>query len=88
VHLASAFYDVEGFRTGAVGSTLRSFEAAEAGDVRGKRLGHLQCHIGLATLSWARRGAVVSGLNRTRCGRTGRGDAGSRAEAVRYLVAR
>jgi SAM-dependent methyltransferase len=61
IHLASSFYDLDGFRDGA--STLRPFEAAEAGDVTGKRLAHLQCHIGLDTLSWARRGALVSGLD-------------------------
>lgn len=61
IHLASSFYDLEGFRAGA--STLRPFEPAEAGDVTGKRLVHLQCHIGLDTLSWARRGALVSGLD-------------------------
>jgi SAM-dependent methyltransferase len=61
VHLASSFYDLPAFRTGA--DTLRPFEPAEAGDVTGKRLVHLQCHIGLDTLSWARRGARVSGLD-------------------------
>jgi SAM-dependent methyltransferase len=61
VHLASSFYDLPGFRAGA--DTLRPFEPAEAGDVTGKRLVHLQCHIGLDTLSWARRGALVSGLD-------------------------
>jgi SAM-dependent methyltransferase len=33
------------------------------GDVTGKRLVHLQCHVGLDTLSWARRGALVTGLD-------------------------
>jgi SAM-dependent methyltransferase len=61
VHLSSAFYDLAGFRAGA--SSLRPFEAAEAGPVAGRRLVHLQCHIGLDTLSWARLGAVVSGLD-------------------------
>jgi SAM-dependent methyltransferase len=64
IHLASSFYDVDGFRAGA--GTLRPFEAAEVGDVTGKRLVHLQCHIGLDTLSWARRGALVSGLDFSR----------------------
>jgi len=59
VHLASSFYDLAAFRAGA--DSLRPFEPAEAGDVTGKRLAHLQCHIGLDTLSWARRGALVSG---------------------------
>jgi SAM-dependent methyltransferase len=61
VHLASEFYDLAGFRAGA--SSLRPFEAAEAGDVTGKRLVHLQCHVGLDTLSWARKGALVTGLD-------------------------
>ena len=29
----------------------------------GKTLLHLQCHFGLDTLSWARRGAVVTGVD-------------------------
>ena len=61
VHLASSFYDLAGFRAGA--SSLRPFEVSEVGDVAGCRLVHLQCHIGLDTLSWARRGALVSGLD-------------------------
>ncbi len=31
--------------------------------MQGKRLLHLQCHFGLDTLSWARRGAQVTGLD-------------------------
>jgi SAM-dependent methyltransferase len=61
IHVGSAFYDVEGFRAG--GSTLRAFELEEVGDVRGKRLAHLQCHFGLDSLSWARAGASVAGLD-------------------------
>jgi SAM-dependent methyltransferase len=61
VHLASKFYDLDGFRAGA--SSLRPFELAETGEVRDKRLLHLQCHVGLDTLSWARNGALVTGLD-------------------------
>jgi SAM-dependent methyltransferase len=61
VHLASEFYDLGGFRAGA--GSLRPFEPAEAGDVTGRRLVHLQCHVGLDTLSWARKGALVTGLD-------------------------
>jgi SAM-dependent methyltransferase len=61
IHVGSAFYDVDGFRAG--GSTLRPFEREEVGDVTGKRLAHLQCHFGLDTLSWARAGASVAGLD-------------------------
>ncbi|WP_033431560.1 class I SAM-dependent methyltransferase [Saccharothrix syringae] len=61
VHAASDFYDLAGFRAGAC--TLRPFEPAEVGDVTGRTLLHLQCHMGQDTLSWARRGARVTGLD-------------------------
>jgi SAM-dependent methyltransferase len=63
VHRAdrTGFYAVEKFRRG--GDTLMPVEAGEIGDVAGKRLLHLQCHLGLDTLSLARRGAVVTGLD-------------------------
>jgi SAM-dependent methyltransferase len=61
IHVGSAFYDVDGFRAG--GSSLRPFEVEEVGDVAGKRLVHLQCHFGLDSLSWARAGASVVGLD-------------------------
>lgn len=61
LHLASPFYDVPGFLRGA--STLLPFEVAGMGPVRGRSLLHLQCHIGLDTLSWARRGARVTGVD-------------------------
>jgi len=61
LHVASDYYDVEGFKAGA--DTLRDFEIEEVGDVTGRSLLHLQCHFGLDTLSWARRGARVTGLD-------------------------
>jgi SAM-dependent methyltransferase len=61
VHAASAFYDVDGFRAGR--TTLERFEIDEVGNVTGRRLLHLQCHFGLDTLSWARLGAEVTGLD-------------------------
>jgi SAM-dependent methyltransferase len=61
LHVASDFYDVEAFKAGA--STLRDFELEDVGDVSGRSLLHLQCHFGLDTLSWARRGARVTGLD-------------------------
>jgi 2-polyprenyl-3-methyl-5-hydroxy-6-metoxy-1,4-benzoquinol methylase len=61
MHAKSAFYDVAGFRAGE--STLRPIEVEELGDVAGKSLLHLQCHFGLDTLSWARRGAGVTGVD-------------------------
>ena len=44
LHPASSFYDVPGFLAGK--DVLRPFEHDEVGDVRGKRLLHLMCHIG------------------------------------------
>ena len=64
VHAASGFYDVPLFLAGR--DSLRAFEPEEVGDVSGKRLLHLMCHIGLDTLSWARRGAIVTGLDFSR----------------------
>ncbi len=61
IHANSRFYDLEGFRRGAV--HLHSIEREELGPVRGKRLLHLQCHFGLDTLSWARLGAKVTGVD-------------------------
>ncbi len=61
VHEGSRFYDVDAFRAG--GSSLNAIELEEVGDVAGRSLLHLQCHFGLDTLSWARRGARVTGVD-------------------------
>ena len=60
-HTRSSFYDVERFRRG--GSTLHAPELEWVGDVRDRRLLHLQCHFGLDTLSWARLGAKATGVD-------------------------
>lgn len=60
-HEQSQFYDLAGFRAGK--DRLRSIELTELGDVSGKSLLHLQCHFGMDTLAWARRGAVVTGVD-------------------------
>jgi SAM-dependent methyltransferase len=64
IHVASDFYDVAGFRRGR--STLEPFEPVELPEVSGRSLLHLQCHFGLDTLSWARLGARVTGLDFSR----------------------
>ena len=38
-------------------------ELKELGPVTGKTLLHLQCHIGLDTISWARQGAICTGID-------------------------
>ncbi len=60
-HRDSPFYDLEGFKAGK--DRLRSIELEELGDVRGRSLLHLQCHFGMDTLAWARRGAEVTGVD-------------------------
>src|SRR2546422_9122572 len=61
LHMQTRFYDVDSFRAGA--SSLHALEIEEVGGVGGKSLLHLQCHFGLDTLSWARRGATVTGVD-------------------------
>ncbi|HLK97822.1 MAG TPA: hypothetical protein VK364_08645, partial [Hymenobacter sp.] len=43
-HLASAFYDVAGFRAGQ--TSLNDIELELLGDVTGQQILHLQCHFG------------------------------------------
>jgi SAM-dependent methyltransferase len=54
-------YRLDRFRAGE--DVLHAIEAAELGDISGKRVLHLQCHIGLDTLCLVRRGAAVTGLD-------------------------
>ncbi len=61
LHAASNMYDLEGFRKGGI--RIRAFEREEVGEVSGKSLLHLQCHFGVDTLSWARLGAKVTGVD-------------------------
>jgi SAM-dependent methyltransferase len=58
---ATGDYMLERFRAGE--DALHAIEAAELGEVSGKRVLHLQCHIGRDTLCLARRGAIVTGLD-------------------------
>lgn len=60
-HLDSEYYDVPGFLAG--GDMLDPEVLAALGDVTGKRLLHLQCHFGMDTLAYARRGAIVTGVD-------------------------
>lgn len=61
IHEESKFYNVEGFKRGD--QTLDPIEIEEIGDVSGKSLLHLMCHFGLDTMSWARLGAKVTGVD-------------------------
>lgn len=61
MHTTSEFYDVDGFKNG--NTSLNHIEIQELGDVKGKKILHLQCHFGMDTLSWARQGADVVGVD-------------------------
>jgi SAM-dependent methyltransferase len=54
-------YMLDRFRAGE--DALHAIEAAELGDIQGKRVLHLQCHIGRDTLCLVRRGATATGLD-------------------------
>ncbi len=60
VHIR-AYKEVQLLRDGA--EILDEIELREVGNVAGKRLLHLQCHIGTDTLAWARHGAIVTGVD-------------------------
>lgn len=61
IHFNSEFYRVAEFKAG--GTSLDPLVLSEIGDIKGKKLLHLQCHFGLDTLSLARLGASVTGLD-------------------------
>jgi len=61
INVESKTYRTEEFLKGE--TALNSIELEDLGDVKGKKLLHLQCHFGLDTLSWAREGAEVTGVD-------------------------
>ena len=61
IHARTSSYGLEQFLAGT--NKLNPLEIREVGDVQGKNLLHLQCHFGLDTLSWARLGAHVTGVD-------------------------
>jgi SAM-dependent methyltransferase len=71
VHVGSRMYDVDGFLAdrSAISQVVRNDLSVLAphlpgGQAQGRSLLHLQCHIGLDTISWVRLGAVgVYGLD-------------------------
>jgi SAM-dependent methyltransferase len=61
VHKDSSFYNLAGFKAGE--NVLTAIELNELGDVKGKKMLHLQCHFGMDSLNWARLGADVTGVD-------------------------
>jgi SAM-dependent methyltransferase len=63
IHTSSEFYDVQRFRDDPKDVRIEPWERDEVGDVAGKTMLHVQCHFGLDSLSWARLGAHVTGVD-------------------------
>ena len=61
VHIQSKFYDLPTFLKG--NSSLNGIELALLGNIKGKKVLHLQCHFGQDTLSLANMGAKVTGVD-------------------------
>src|ERR1700689_736931 len=61
IHAASRGYRLGEVKAG--GNVVKPIELREGGDGRGKSLLHMQCHFGLDTMSWARLGAKVTGVD-------------------------
>lgn len=60
-HVKSDFYNMKGFLAG--NTSLKTPELELLGDVRDKTIVHLQCHFGQDTLSLARMGAKMTGVD-------------------------
>lgn len=60
-HFKSTFYDVDGFIKGQ--DSLNDIELKLLGNIEGKTILHLQCHFGQDTISLARKGASVTGVD-------------------------
>lgn len=61
IHLASEFYNQKEFLKGK--NSLPEIDRQLLGDIRGKTILHLQCHFGQDSLSMARMGAKVTGID-------------------------
>ncbi|GAA5218287.1 class I SAM-dependent methyltransferase [Corallincola platygyrae] len=61
IHLKSEFYQLDRFLAGE--SSLSEIEQRHLGPIDGHKLLHLQCHFGQDTLSLARLGAHVTGVD-------------------------
>ena len=61
VHFDSEFYDVKSFLDGK--DSLNPIEETLLGDIRDKTVMHLQCHFGMDSISLARKGGIVTGID-------------------------
>lgn len=61
IHVESEFYNNEAFLNGK--NTIPPTDLHALGNIEGKKILHLQCHFGQDTLSLARLGATVTGID-------------------------
>ncbi|MES5820212.1 class I SAM-dependent methyltransferase [Streptomyces sp. RG80] len=86
VHLASRFYGLDGDLDPE--RWFAAFEWADLGDLAGRNVLHLQCHLGTETLALARRGARAVGLDFSEASVAAATDIAARADvAVEYVRA-
>lgn len=60
-HAKSSLYNLKQFKKGK--NSLQVIETKELGDIKGKTILHLLCHFGMDSLSLARQGAKVTGVD-------------------------
>lgn len=64
IHAQSEEYNLAAFRNDPAHlSDVVRYDLPRLGDIRGQRVVHLQCHIGTDTLSLARLGATITGVD-------------------------
>ena len=61
IHSKSHLYNLSTFKKGK--TSLQQLELQEVGSVKGKSMLHLMCHFGMDSISWAREGANVTGVD-------------------------
>ena len=61
IHIGSDFYDVEAFKK--EGDSLNEIELDLLGNIKSKKILHLQCHFGMDTLSLEKHGAIATGVD-------------------------
>lgn len=61
VHSRSSLYNLKKFKKGA--TSLQKIEISELGNIKGKSVLHLLCHFGMDSLSLAKMGAKVTGVD-------------------------
>ena len=65
IHVSSDLYQIDELASEPDHlSSIVKFDRDYLGDVSGKTLLHPQCHFGNDTLSWAKLGATVTGIER------------------------